>query len=96
MKLEEEELNPSYSRLRILRNAISESDIYEIIQEYCDGIKEILFVSDRDNYLRIIDCLGTALQNKKLVASGSNLMIGEQANTHNVYNDEYSIKINFL
>lgn len=49
-----EALNPGYSRLRTFSIGISNDQIGEIVDEYFQGIKEIVFVPSRNDLVNIV------------------------------------------
>ena len=76
LKQEVEELNPGYSRLRVIPGGISDSEISEIVEEYFKGIKEIVFVSEKNELLRILSSINVVFQTKKIYPYRNSLMIG--------------------
>lgn len=54
LKLEQETLNPGYSRLRTYRSAFDDNDAIEIAEEYFKGIKEVVFVSSITSLTKLV------------------------------------------
>ena len=90
LKEKAEELNPSYSRLRIIVNSLSAEQIQEIKDEYFTGIKEIVFFNDKDNYEELIKNVDEEFRQRNLKAERGNIVIG--TNSLNISSgSEYSI-----
>lgn len=76
LKIDVEDLNPGYSRLRVLRNSVSSERIDEIVEEYFKGIKEIVFVSKKDEMHNMIIAIDRKLVSRKICPEKGNLTIG--------------------
>lgn len=85
------ELNPGYSRLRIIRQEIRDEVVDEIIQEYFSGIKEIIFVSSGSSLIKLVDQVEAQLAARKLYPEKGDLGVGEQKGIRGNISQEYNI-----
>lgn len=76
LKENAEKLNPGYSRLRIIPNGLTENIIKEIVNEYFNGIKQIIFVSSRNDLQRIVTELDSNFKKRNIFPEKNNLSIG--------------------
>lgn len=76
LKMDVEDLNPGYSRLRALKNQLSSEQIDEIIEEYFKGIKEIVFVSTKEEMRNMIIAIDSKFVSRKIYPEKGNLTIG--------------------
>jgi len=91
LKTEEKVLNPGYSRLRVFTNIISSEAVSEIIDEYFRGIKEIVFVSSKDELQLILNALNEGFLNKKIYPDKNNIAIGVKAIDFSSIEENYTI-----
>lgn len=76
LKDEEEILNPGYSRLRVIKEAISEETSKDIVDEYCKGIKEIVFVNSNDSLSTLVQEIGKSFSSLNIYPEHNNLLVG--------------------
>lgn len=95
LKMIVEDLNPGYSRLRVLREEVSDEDANEIVSEYFLGIKEIVFVCSRISLIKIMNSVEEQLLIRKLCPEKDNLTVGTRKidrdgidNSFNIFNIE--------
>ena len=69
-------LNPGYSRLRVFSDDLSIEQANELAEEYCKGIKEIIFVSSNNSLNYLVDAVDTKLAERRVYPEKGNLMIG--------------------
>lgn len=76
LKIEVENLNPGYSRLRIFSGEISDDEINEVVEEYFRGIKEYVFVPSKDSMQRLVEKLNANFNVLKIHPEKGNICIG--------------------
>lgn len=86
-----EEMNPGYSRLRIIRHEISDEEVYEIVQEYFRGIKEIVFVCSDSSFVKLVDYVEEKLAARKLFPEKGDLLVGNRKCKRRIISQEYNI-----
>lgn len=91
LKRNTQELNPGYSRLRIIRQEIRDDKVDEIVQEYFKGIKEIIFVCSNSSLVKLIDQVEEQLAARKLYSEKGNLLVGDRKSNRGTIGQEYSI-----
>lgn len=98
LKLEQENLNPGYSRLRILVFGLSDEIAIEIAEEYFKGIKEIVFVPTKANLIKIVEKLVIRFSERKICPAKGNLSIGNGiieidgiGNSYSIFNCEIEV-----
>lgn len=91
LKLEQQNLNPGYSRLRVFNNGIRPEDAVEIAEEYFRGIKEIIFVSTKEESLRIVGELNDRFEKRRIRPEKNGLAIGDLKKQVDEIKDSYSI-----
>lgn len=91
LKRNTEELNPGYSRLRIIRQEITDEKVDEIISEYFRGIKEIVFVCSGFSLIKLVDRVEGWLATRKLYPEKGNLLVGDRRSKRGTIGQEYSI-----
>lgn len=98
LKLEQENLNPGYSRLRILVFGLSDEIAIEIAEEYFKGIKEIVFVPTKANLIKIVEKLVIRFSERKICPVKGNLSIGNGiieidgiGNSYSIFNCEIEV-----
>ena len=74
---EEELLNPGYSRLRIIPDELSDEKVKEIINEYFNGIKEIIFTAKRSNLISLVTELEERYTSENIYSVDNKLLIGK-------------------
>lgn len=91
LKLEQQTLNPGYSRLRVFHNGFRPEDAVEIAEEYFRGIKEIVFVSTKEESLRIVGELNDRFEKRRICPEKNGLVIGDLRKQEEEIKDNYSI-----
>lgn len=91
LKLEQQILNPGYSRLRVFNSGFCPEDAVEIAEEYFRGIKEIVFVSTKEEALRIVGELNDRFTKRRIYPEKNGLAIGDQRKQEDEIKDSYSI-----
>lgn len=91
LKRNTEELNPGYSRLRIIRQEITDEKVDAIVSEYFRGIKEIVFVCSGSSLIRLVDRVEEQLAARKLYPEKGNLLVGDRRRKRGTIGQEYSI-----
>ena len=91
LKAEQQSLNPGYSRLRIIKNDLSDEKAVEIVEEYFRGIKEIVFVSSREALQKIAKKLEAKFIERKIRPDKGNLIIDEWKHENLSNIDSYNI-----
>jgi len=91
LKMIVEDLNPGYSRLRVLREEVSDREVKEIVSEYFKGIKEIVFVCSRTSLIKIVDFVEEQLFIRKLCPEKNILTVGTRKFDKNSINNSYNI-----
>ncbi len=98
LKSDEEELNPGYSRLRTICKSVTDETVNTIVEEYFKGIKEIVFVTSRDDLVKIVKAVEEEFKKRKIYPDKGNLVIGEIesnidkiTNNYNVFNFEINV-----
>lgn len=76
LKSEQKTLNPGYSRLRIFPHMFCEENAVEIAEEYFRGIKEIVFVSNREFLSAIVREIYDRFQKRRIHPDKNILVIG--------------------
>ncbi len=66
----------AYSKLSIFTNCITENAINKAISEYFDGIKQIIFVSEQNDFTAILKKLNDAFKLHNVEIKKNNLKIG--------------------
>ena len=77
LKLEQQILNPGYSRLRVFNSGFCPEDAVEIAEEYFRGIKEIVFVATKEEALSIVDELNDRFAKRRIYPEKNGLAIGD-------------------
>ena len=95
LKINVDYMNPGYSRLRVLREEISNVKVSEMILEYFNGIKEVVFVCSRASLIKIVDSVEEQLFKRKLYPEKNNLALGTRkldrdsiGTSYNIFNFE--------
>lgn len=98
LKMDVEKLNPGYSRLRVLKNQLSLEQINEIVEEYFKGIKEIIFVSTKEEMQNMIIAIDSKFASRKICPEKGNLTVGvnkidllKYDKTFNIFNFEIEV-----
>lgn len=98
LKMDVEDLNPGYSRLRALKNLLSPEQVDEIVEEYFKGIKEIVFVSTKEEMRNLIIAIDRKFATRKICPEKGNLTIGvnnidisKYDKTFNIFNFEIEV-----
>mgnify|MGYP001056565763 CR=1 FL=1 len=91
MKLEQQILNPGYSRLRVFNSGFCPEDAVEIAEEYFRGIKEIVFVATKEEALSIVDELNDRFAKRRIYPEKNGLAIGDLRKQEDGIKDSYSI-----
>lgn len=91
LKEEQQVLNPGYSRLRTFKDALSDEDAVEIVEEYFRGIKEIVFVSSGDALQKIVKALEARFIERKIRPDKQDLIIDQWNAEETVFKNNYSI-----
>lgn len=98
LKMNAENLNPGYSRLRVLKDSLTIEQIDEVVDEYFMGIKEIVFVSTKDVMRNIIIAIDKKFISRKICPEKGNLTVGvknidisKYDNTFNIFNFEVEV-----
>lgn len=91
LKMDAQYLNPGYSRLRIIKDKISDSKVCKIVDEYFNGIKEIVFVDSRESLLKIVVAIDQQFTMRKICSEKSDLMIGTKPIDFDSIKDRFNI-----
>lgn len=91
LKMIVKDLNPGYSRLRVLREEVSDEEANEIVLEYFMGIKEIVFVCSRASLIKIAYSVEEQLFIRKLCPEKNNITIGTREFDKNGIDNSYNI-----
>ena len=91
LKQDLEELNPGYSRLRVIPGELSDACITEIVEEYFKGIKEIVFVDDIEKLKSIILAADKHFQAKKISPYKNGLVVGYKEQDFSEIKNDYMI-----
>lgn len=76
LKMDVEDLNPGYSRLRVYRKQLSTEQVDEVVDEYFNGIKEIIFVTTKEDMLELVHSIDDKFVSRKIFPDKNNLSIG--------------------
>lgn len=74
-KIDEDKIHP-YSILSVCPSALSDSNIQTIIENYFEGIKQIIFVQNDSDFRKIIIAINEGLKNHNIELEGNNLKVG--------------------
>lgn len=91
LKTDVEILNPGYSRLRIVRNQITDREVSEIIDEYFKGIKEIVFVCSRESLRKLVCEIDQQFAVRKIYPDQGDLKIGTKRISVDDIEDQFHI-----
>ncbi|GAA0179039.1 hypothetical protein SH2C18_19880 [Clostridium sediminicola] len=91
LKMDVEDLNPGYSRLRTFKNKISDIEVCEIVEEYFKGIKEIVFVDSKETLLKISSMIDKYFVERKIHPEKNNLSVGIKPIELETLKDSFSI-----
>ncbi len=91
LKINIEDLNPGYSRLRVITKELGDEDAKVIVSEYFRGIKEIVFVCSKTSLLKLVDNVEEQLANRKICPKQNNLTVGTRFLDRDSINSSYSI-----
>ena len=98
LKEEKEKINPGYSRLRIIIGNLSKENCCEIVDEYFNGIKEIVILNSLESAKSLIDVLESKFNERKLYPTKSSISISTENiklkytnNSFNIFNFEMEI-----
>lgn len=65
-----------YSKLICLPGTVNASKCVEIVESYFDGIKNVVFVNQRDSFNEMLDCMDTHLEKHNVGYKKNNLYVG--------------------
>ena len=65
-----------YSKLICLPGTVNASKCVEIVESYFDGIKNVVFVNQRDSFNEMLDCMDTHLKKHNVGYKKNNLYVG--------------------
>lgn len=71
-----EDLNPGYSRLRVLTSEVDDEKADEITAEYFRGIKEVIFVCSVSTLNNIFIRIKNEFEKRKIYPKGNNIAVG--------------------
>ncbi len=91
LKIDVKNLNPGYSRLRTVRKEISDNNIKKIVDEYFNGIKEIVFVNSRESLIKLVAAIGEQFANRKICPDKSDLAVGTRQFDLNGIKESFTI-----
>lgn len=90
-KMDVQDLNPGYSRLRTIKDKISDSKVCEIVDEYFKGIKEIIFVDTRESLLKIVAAIDQQFVVRKIFPEKNDLTVGTKPIDFTTIKDSFNI-----
>lgn len=91
LKMDVEDLNPGYSRLRVFKDFLSSEQIGEIVDEYFKGIKEIVFVSTKEDMHNLMTAIDNKFVSRKICPDKGNLTIGINRIDFSKYDKSFSV-----
>ncbi len=71
-----EDVSKPYSILSIYPDPLNEAELRQIIKEYFDGTKRIVFVGNQEAYTKLSDCLNDAFAKYNVQPGGNKLCVG--------------------
>ena len=91
LKSEEKVLNPGYSRLRILYDGLNDNTAKVIIDEYFNGIKEIVILDSQESFNMLVQMLNQRFLMRNIHPSKGNLDVGREDFSSNANESHFSI-----
>ena len=91
LKSEGKVLNPGYSRLRILYDKLNDSSAKIIVDEYFNGIKEIVILDSQESFNLLIQTLNQRFTTRNIYPSKGNLDVGKKNFLSKINRSHFSI-----
>ena len=91
LKSEKKVLNPGYSRLRILCDELNDNAAKIIIDEYFNGIKEIVILDSQESFNMLVQMLNQRFLMRNIHPAKGNLDVGKEDFSSKVNGSHFSI-----